>query len=232
MDTPTCTPAHTLTPTGTPTSTPTATITITPTAAATPMPCEMVASDDVTIYNRSSTDAQIFATVGDGFRQRMHAMTQDGWVGFDPGVAQAANIRPFRIRWISPTGAYSLEGSCEALPVLEWVPPPGLCFTMPMIDTNVYRNTDASAAVITTRNEGEFAAVLDRTSDNDWAWLDLDPGNAGLEETGWVEGFSYVGLRCPLPNLSHALELALLSPGVLESYLGADYPPWIEPPLL
>jgi hypothetical protein len=186
----TATEAPTRTPTPTATRTPTPTVTATSTTMATSVPCELTASGNITLYNRPDTQAQVFSTVGSGFQQWLIALSPDGWYGFDPAYAQAANIGPFRLRWVPPTGSYSLSGNCEALPVLEWVPPPGLCFTMPMIDTNVYENPDTAAAVITTLTPGQFAEVTGVTSDHNWAQVDLGPGNTGLSDTGWVEGIS------------------------------------------
>ena len=147
--------------------------------------CQITALNDVTIYNRPSTAADVFSTQPAGFNIKFSARTSNGWLGFDPGVAQAANIGSFRLRWIAP-GTQTITGGCSRLPVV-WGPPPGVCFDMPMEDTNVHASNDTSSPVVVRLNVGDFAAVSGLTSDGSWAKVDLGPGNTGSSATGWVE---------------------------------------------
>ena len=146
--------------------------------------CEFRAGGEVTIYRRPSTASGVFSTQGAGFTIPITARTADGWLGFDPGVAQAANFGSFRLRWIEP-GAGTLAGGCS-LPVV-WGPPAGVCFFMPMTSTNVYVNPDAASPVAALLQVGEFAAITGLTAGGDWAKVDLGPGNTGSTAVGWVD---------------------------------------------
>jgi hypothetical protein len=148
-------------------------------------PCQLNALGDATIYNRPSTAADVFSTQPAGFTINFSARTSTGWLGFDPGVAQAANIGSFRLRWIAP-GTATTTGSCASLPVV-WGPPPGICFDMPMQDVNVHASPDTSATVVARLHVGEFAAIDGLSPDGNWAKVDLGPGNTGSSSAGWLE---------------------------------------------
>ena len=160
--------------------------------------CELTTSEETTIYSRPSTAANVFAEVGSGINIQVAAKTQDGWLGFDPGVAQAANIGSFRLRWVPP-GTGTQSGDCASLPVV-WGPPAGICFDMPMGNTNVYDNPDVNSTVAIVLHVGEFAEILGRTSNGDWAKVDLKPGNTGLNIAGWVEA-STLNMNGPCSGL-------------------------------
>lgn len=106
-------------------------------------------------------------------------------MGFDPGIAQAANIGVFRLRWAF-FDEVSLSGSCVDVPELTWVPEPDLCYTMPMESVNVYTGANTSASVLVTLNVEDFASVSGFTSDG-WAQVDLGAGNTGQTGIGWME---------------------------------------------
>ncbi|MGW8249945.1 MAG: hypothetical protein ACWGO1_04825, partial [Anaerolineales bacterium] len=64
--------------------------------------CEYTATAEVTIYSRPDTSAQVFSVQPAGLTVQPSARSASGWLGFDPAVAQAANIGPFRLRWLPP----------------------------------------------------------------------------------------------------------------------------------
>jgi hypothetical protein len=193
--TPTETPTATIPPV-TPTATPAATVpTATPTETPIPEsptppqgPCELVAESEVTVYERPSTDAAVFGSMPSWFRILAEARTADGWLGFEPGVAQAANVGVFRLRWVDGSSSVHLEGACEDLPELVG-PPAGVCFTMPTDDVQVYAEPAAFSTIVTTMTYGDYAAVTGKTTD-DWARVDLSVGNTGLGLIGWTQGFT------------------------------------------
>ena len=160
--------------------------------------CMLDAANDVTIYYRPSPEAEVFSLQPAGFTQQFYARTADGWLGFDPGVAQAANIGSFRLRWVAP-GTATLSGACSALPVV-WGPPPGICFDQPMEVTNIYASPDTTSELLTQLEVGEFAAITGVTSDGDWLSVDLAPGNTGSNITGWAPG-STANVNGPCDNL-------------------------------
>ncbi|MEA3377475.1 MAG: hypothetical protein U9R72_14895 [Chloroflexota bacterium] len=160
------------------------TVTVT---AESPVPtveaCQIVADQDVIVHSRPSEDASVFGTMAVGTRVVAEGRTPNGWLGFEPGVAQAANVGIFRLRWVKENEDIRLVGECEGLPVLEG-PPAGVCFTMPMVETAVHAEPDEAAAVIVTMAVGEYASVTGRM--DGWARVDLSVGNTGREEEGWV----------------------------------------------
>jgi len=150
--------------------------------------CQLTARGEVTIYRRPSTAADVFSVQPAGFTQTFSARTSNGWLGFDPGVAQAANIGVFRLRWVAPN-TQTLTGGCNRLPVV-WGPPPGICFDMPMQITTVYAAPDTSSAVLATLQVGDFAAITGLNPGGDWAYVDLGKGNTGSTVEGWVDSGS------------------------------------------
>ncbi|OGT27969.1 MAG: hypothetical protein A2Z17_06550 [Gammaproteobacteria bacterium RBG_16_66_13] len=99
-----------------------------------------------------------------------------GWLGFDPGVPQAANIGVFRQRWIPPDAAVTLTGNCAGLPVESWVPEPGACYEMVMGPVEVHTAADPASAVSHTLIVGEFVAVTGRTATG-WLFVNGNDGN-------------------------------------------------------
>lgn len=152
---------------------------------ATPGECTVKANSQLTIYNRPSKSAQEFSTQGSGFSTQITARTSDGWYGFDPGVAQAANTGVFRLRWIDSSDDVTLSGDCANQP-LEVGPQPNICYEMPMGTVDVHASPDGSSAVTASLQTNDYAAILGKTSAQDWYKLDLAQGNTGLTGTGWI----------------------------------------------
>jgi hypothetical protein len=150
--------------------------------------CMLAVSDSQVIYDRPSTEANVFGETGDGFSAQVQLRTVDGWVGFDPAIAQAANIGIFRYRWLH-FDQVTLSGGCVAVAEATWVPEPTACYDMPMESVNVYGEADTSADVLASLEIEDFAAVLGFTGTG-WAQLDLGNGNTGLSGIGWVEDFT------------------------------------------
>jgi len=161
-------------------------------------PCELVATGEVTVYERAHAAAAVFGTMGPGFRVQPEARTADGWWGFEPGVAQAANAGVFRMRWVQETASVRLEGSCEEVPEVV-APPPGVCFTMPMEEVLILASPDPSAEVVATLGLGDYAEVLGTSTDG-WAQVDLASGSTGLAIRGWVPAGT-LNMNGPCENL-------------------------------
>ncbi|MBN1259088.1 MAG: hypothetical protein JXB35_00265 [Anaerolineae bacterium] len=153
-------------------------------------PCTIHADANVAVYQRPSTVASVFGTLMPGDTYPALVRTVEGWFGFDPGVAQAANTGVFRYRWIEKgVAGLQLEGDCEALPVVVG-PPPGVCFDMPMESVLVYAAPDLTTTVVATLVVEDYAAIVGRTGDGAWYKVDLEPGNTGLAVVGWIEGWT------------------------------------------
>jgi len=130
-------------------------------------PCELVAEREVTAYQRPGSDAEVFAPVPPGLRVYVEARTADGWIGFDPGTAQAGNV-----------------GVCDDLPVVEG-PPPGICFVMCLDETPVYLEADTLSTLVVLLQSGDYAQALG--IGEEWVQVDLSSGSAGLDERGWIQ---------------------------------------------
>lgn len=159
--------------------------------------CTLTTTGASTIYSRPSQDARIFSEVGTNFEAPVSARTADGWLGFSPGTAQAANIGPFRLRWIDSADIV-LSGDCLHIPEM-WGAPANICFTMPMESVNIYANPDSSSSIVTTLEIGDFAAVLGVAGDQ-WAQVDLGQGNTGQSGLGWMERAAF-NLNGPCSDL-------------------------------
>jgi hypothetical protein len=63
-------------------------------------PCQFVSYSSLTVYRLPDTGSDIFGTLPSGATHEVLAYTADGWLGFDPGVAQAGNIGLAHHRWV------------------------------------------------------------------------------------------------------------------------------------
>jgi hypothetical protein len=145
--------------------------------------CEIVADGSVAVYQRPSIASDLFGTISPGDRMQAAAYTADAWFGFDPGVAQAANVGVFRNRWVQWGSAFHLEGACDGLPLVVG-PSPGVCFLMASTDTPVYVSPDVSSAVIATIHQDDYAKAIGRMTG--WFKVDLSVGSSGILQQGWI----------------------------------------------
>ena len=150
--------------------------------------CLLSASSAVIAYNRPSLQAEPFGDLPVGMSLYATARTADGWIGFDPGYAQAANIGVFHHRWVQEGPAIDLEGSCDSLPIVVG-PPPGICFNMFMTDAPLLEQPLPNAAVLHLISSADYAMVIGKSADG-WLKIDLSVGNIGQDIEGWVEGMN------------------------------------------
>lgn len=73
-------------------------------------PCEFTANMPLTAYRLPADTSMFFGTVSTGDTYKALAWTADGWVGFDPGIAQAGNIGLAHHRWVQLNA--TLSSSC------------------------------------------------------------------------------------------------------------------------
>lgn len=139
--------------------------------------CTPTATAAFDVYTRPSLLAQVFGTLTPDFPPiSIGGRTADGWLGFDPGVAQAANIGVFRLRWIPPGAPVSLSGDCASVPIEPWVPAPGVCYQMSMAPAEVHSAADPTSSVSHTLVMGEFVAVTGETGTG-WLFVNGNDGN-------------------------------------------------------
>jgi hypothetical protein len=82
------------------------------------------AGQEFTIYYQPTATSTVFSTLSDGVEAMALARTSDGWVGFDPGVAQADNTGMDRLRWVDVgPDLIVLNGpACDALTMYDFEP--------------------------------------------------------------------------------------------------------------
>jgi len=153
-------------------------------SAPPPWPCSGWANAGVTAYDRASTAARVFGTVQPGDPVAVVARDVKGWLAFSPGTAQAANVGPFRLRWLPPDAPVRLDGACTDLPV-RVSPPPGVCFEMAMVATPIRTAPDASASTLTVLPAAGYVAVTG-SDPSGWLRVDAGSGSAPASGTGWV----------------------------------------------
>ena len=148
-------------------------------------PCEANMTTDVPAYTRPSLTADAFGVLSPGIPVTLSGRTADGWLGFDPAVAQAANIGVFRLRWIPPETELTLSGDCASVPVELWVPEPGVCYQMSMALVDVFNGPDSSEAATGVLDVGDFAAVDGRIASG---WLLVNGFRANTPEVfGFIQ---------------------------------------------
>ena len=148
--------------------------------------CLLSASSVVTAYYRPSLQAEPFSDLAVGESFYATARTAEGWIGFDPGYAQAANIGVFHHRWVQEGPDIDLEGDCESIPLVVG-PPPGICFNMFMTDVPLLAQPLPDAEVLYLISSADYAMVNGKSADG-WLRIDLNVGNIVQNIEGWVEG--------------------------------------------
>ncbi len=73
-------------------------------------PCIFTANVNVAAYRLPDWTSAPFGTISAGETFEVLARTSDGWLGFDPGIAQAGNIGLAHHRWVLQD--VSLSSSC------------------------------------------------------------------------------------------------------------------------
>ena len=149
-----------------------------------PWPCTGWVAGGATAYDRASTTARVFGAVQPGDPVAVVARDPHGWLAFSPGTAQAANIGPFRLRWLPPETALRLEGACSDLPV-RVSPPAGVCFEMAMAATPIRTAPDPSAPLLVTLPADGYVAVTGRDPSG-WLRVDAGSGSAPASGAGWI----------------------------------------------
>jgi hypothetical protein len=137
-----------------------------------PATCELVPDDTITILQRPSPTADVFGEAAPGDTLHPTATAAGGWLGFDPAVAQAANVGPFRLRWVAPDGPFTLSGACLALPLIE-APTEG-CYAMAGGTIPLRAEANTRALVVDSLGAGGFAPVVGRNGE--WARVRLEDG--------------------------------------------------------
>ncbi|RKZ09117.1 hypothetical protein DRQ25_07425 [Candidatus Fermentibacteria bacterium] len=145
--------------------------------------CILVCIDSVDVFNRPDSSAVFVIKLAPDNQVVISGRTVDGWLGFDPGVAQAANIGSFRLRWISGDAQYVTDGVLSSVPVV-WGPKAGITYAMIYESSPLYSEPDTNSAVVDSVPSSSAAGIVSRTED--WYLLDLSIGPLGQNVEGWI----------------------------------------------
>lgn len=137
--------------------------------------CTRVATRAATIRMRPAAGADQFGQLAVGDKVMLAARTADGWVGFNPQTAQAANVGIFRLRWVQASEAFGPGDNCPQLPLVA--APPAGCLLMAARATPVRQQPAAGAMQLSTIPAGSYAQVVKSAASQPGGWVEvLVPG--------------------------------------------------------
>ena len=137
------------------------------------------ADESLDVYSRPCSLSGVWSAIDEGETVNLEVRTISGWLGFDPGVAQAANTCSFRYRWLKPVSGIS----ADSLP-LVWSPDCGVTYAMTPTETPVYPDKDTTLTPIAVIPVNSAAAVCELQT----FWLKVDLIDSPLEQDiqGWI----------------------------------------------
>ncbi|MCC3155914.1 hypothetical protein LJ737_01605 [Hymenobacter sp. 15J16-1T3B] len=139
-------------------------------------PCEQVTPRAATIYQRPEAQAPVFGQLPAGETLRPVARTADGWLGFDPATAQAANVGIFRLRWVRAAEVFGANAPvCADLPVVQ--APAYACLLMATHPVPVRLRPEAAAPPLGTIPVGSYARIRPQPAPAGWTAIEV-PGQA------------------------------------------------------
>ncbi|MCK5065626.1 MAG: hypothetical protein KAQ97_10105 [Candidatus Fermentibacteraceae bacterium] len=149
--------------------------------------CLIITLDSIAVFQRPDSSADVWSMLAPFERVIVSGRTVDGWLGFDPGVAQAANRGSFRLRWISEDENIVIEGKLDSVSVI-WGPEAGITYAMIYKDSPLFAEPDSLSMVIDSIPSGSAAGIVSKTED----WYLLDLNESPLEDSiqGWISSMS------------------------------------------
>ncbi|HPF31791.1 MAG TPA: SH3 domain-containing protein [Candidatus Sabulitectum sp.] len=139
-----------------------------------------VSADSIRAYVRPSTLAPVFCYIAPGDTLEVTVRTRDGWLGFDPGIAQAGNTGSFRYRWIPPGAA---GADTTGIPVV-WGPEAATNYVMILDDTPVRAEPEYGSTISAILHHGEAAEVVGTSGE--WYRIAGVDGTDSWGTTGWI----------------------------------------------
>ena len=169
-------------------------------AAETGSNCHLTFSDSLEVYSRPDPVASIWGWILPGDTVTVTARTAEGWLGFDPGSAQAGNSGSFRFRWIAPGTSLSMIGDPGSVEEV-WGPSAGITYAMTFYPVPVYVEPDNLSLIADSLPGGSAASIVSRK--NGWLLLDTSDGPSPATQSGWilVEDVGISGALDSIPEL-------------------------------
>jgi len=133
--------------------------------------------DSLRVYCRPSAAAEVFGVVAPGESLMVCSRTAGGWLGFQPGVAQAGNIGPFRLRWVRPDSSAMPADSIR----LSWVEPllPRAVYLMAYDTVRVFASPPGETEPLAVIPRNGWARVEARAPSGDWYLVRTESGCLG-----------------------------------------------------
>jgi len=143
----------------------------------------LTAADTVVIRPRPDSASAVWGLLLPGESVPLSGVTLDGWLGFEPGVAQAGNSGSFRYRWIAPGESFLLAGDRDLLDTV-WGSSAGIVYAMTFCPVPVFVEPDGFATIADSLPAGSAAVIVSRLSG--WYLVDSSAGPTPETESGWV----------------------------------------------
>ena len=133
--------------------------------------------DSLRVYCRPSEDSDLFGVVAPGESLMVCSRTAGGWLGFQPGVAQAGNIGPFRLRWVKPDSSMLPADSVS----LSWVEPllPRVVYLMAYDTVSVFASPGDDSEPLAAIPRNGWARAEARDPSGDWYLVRTEDGCRG-----------------------------------------------------
>jgi hypothetical protein len=162
---------------------------------------QLTATDTVVVRARPDSASGVWGLLLPGDSVPVSSVTLDGWLGFDPGVAQAGNSGSFRYRWIDPGGPFDLTGDPCGLDSL-WGPSADVTYAMTFNRVPVFAEPDTLATIVDSLPGSSAARIVSLW--NGWYFVDPSGGPSPETASGWVreEGISVSGNPETIPRLA------------------------------
>ncbi len=142
-------------------------------------PAAFESLDSLDVYSRPNSRSEIWSQLLPGESVTLEVITASGWLGFEPGVAQAANTCSFRYRWLPPDSSVATD----SLTVI-WAPKLDVSYAMTQMDTPIYPDQDTTSTPLAIIPSNSAAAIIGITA----TWFKVDLYDSPLEEDvqGWI----------------------------------------------
>ena len=162
--------------------------------------CMGAATATTTAYQRPSLEAATFGQLAPNDIVPIGGKTEDGWIGFDPMSAQAANVGPFRLRWLPSDAPIVLSPECDNVPVIPSLSGTA-CFIMVAQDVSVYESPNASSSIVASLGDEGYVEAVSIDATNEWVFVHSTQGTIpeGVEGYVSMETANFNG-DCDLPE--------------------------------
>ena len=138
------------------------------------------AEETLDTFTRPDRDSDVWSELPAGESVNLEVRTASGWLGFDPGVAQAANTCSFRYRWLPPG---TVAVSTEELPVV-WAPTLYVSYAMTQVETPVYAHQDTTETPLAMIPPNSAVAIVGITVT--WFRVDMSDSPENVDLQGWI----------------------------------------------